>query len=81
MNAVFAGRTNVQGEYQKKLDVLSNEMFVNALKASGKFSFMVFEKVDDTVVAREELRGKYSITFDPLYGSSNFDTSVNVTQK
>ncbi|KAJ2640966.1 Fructose-1,6-bisphosphatase, partial [Coemansia sp. RSA 1287] len=74
----LAGNTNVQGEDQKKLDVLSNEMFVNALKASGKFSFMVSEEVDDIVVVPEELRGKYCITFDPLDGSSNIDAGVNV---
>ncbi|KAJ2555742.1 Fructose-1,6-bisphosphatase, partial [Coemansia sp. RSA 1933] len=74
----LAGNTNVQGEDQKKLDVLSNEMFVNALMASGKFSFMVSEEVDDIVVVPEELRGKYCITFDPLDGSSNIDAGVNV---
>ncbi|KAJ2845015.1 Fructose-1,6-bisphosphatase [Coemansia brasiliensis] len=74
----LAGNTNVQGEDQKKLDVLSNEMFVNALEASGKFSFMVSEEVDDIVVVPEELRGKYCITFDPLDGSSNIDAGVNV---
>ncbi|KAJ2770417.1 Fructose-1,6-bisphosphatase [Coemansia linderi] len=74
----LAGNTNVQGEDQKKLDVLSNEMFVNALIASGKFSFMVSEEVDDIVVVPEELRGKYCITFDPLDGSSNIDAGVNV---
>ncbi|KAJ1949068.1 Fructose-1,6-bisphosphatase [Linderina pennispora] len=74
----LAGNQNVQGEDQKKLDVLSNEMFVNALQASGKFSFMVSEEVDDIVVVPEELRGKYCITFDPLDGSSNIDAGVNV---
>ncbi|KAJ2896755.1 Fructose-1,6-bisphosphatase [Coemansia aciculifera] len=74
----LAGNTNVQGEDQKKLDVLSNEMFVNALVASGKFSFMVSEEVDDIVTVPEELRGKYCITFDPLDGSSNIDAGVNV---
>ncbi|KAJ2081008.1 Fructose-1,6-bisphosphatase [Coemansia sp. RSA 988] len=74
----LAGITNVQGEDQKKLDVLSNEMFVNALKASGKFSFMVSEEVDDIIFVPENLRGKYCITFDPLDGSSNIDAGVNV---
>ncbi|PIA12940.1 inositol phosphatase [Coemansia reversa NRRL 1564] len=74
----LAGNTNVQGEDQKKLDVLSNEMFVNALKASGKFSFMVSEEVDDIIFVPESLRGKYCITFDPLDGSSNIDAGVNV---
>ncbi|KAI7833882.1 fructose-1,6-bisphosphatase class 1/Sedoheputulose-1,7-bisphosphatase [Kickxella alabastrina] len=74
----LAGNTNVQGEDQKKLDVLSNEMFVNAMMSSGKFAFMVSEEVDDIVVVPEELRGKYCITFDPLDGSSNIDAGVNV---
>ncbi|KAJ1877955.1 Fructose-1,6-bisphosphatase, partial [Kickxella alabastrina] len=46
----LAGNTNVQGEDQKKLNVLSNEMFVNAMMSSGKFAFMVSEEVDDIVV-------------------------------
>ena len=46
----LAGEQNVQGEDQKKLDVLSNDIMVNALRASGKCSVMVSEEVDDAIV-------------------------------
>jgi fructose-1,6-bisphosphatase I len=46
----LAGASNVQGEDQKKLDVLSNDIMVNALQASGKCSVMVSEEVDDAIL-------------------------------
>lgn len=46
----LAGEQNVQGEDQKKLDVLSNDIMVNALRASGKCSVMVSEEVDEAIV-------------------------------
>jgi fructose-1,6-bisphosphatase I len=39
-----AGMTNVQGEEQKKLDVLSNDIMINSLRASGKVALMVSEE-------------------------------------
>lgn len=48
----LAGASNFQGEDQKKLDVLSNDIMVNALRASGKCSVMVSEEVDDTIVVK-----------------------------
>ena len=46
----LAGAANVQGEDQKKLDVLSNDIMVNALRASGKCSVMVSEEVDEAII-------------------------------
>lgn len=46
----LAGESNVQGEEQKKLDVLSNDIMVNALRASGKCSVMVSEEIEDAIV-------------------------------
>ncbi|KAJ1971142.1 Fructose-1,6-bisphosphatase [Dimargaris xerosporica] len=74
----LAHQTNVQGEDVKKLDVLANEMFINALKSSGKVAIMVSEEVDNAIFVEDELRGKYCVTFDPLDGSSNIDAGVNV---
>ncbi|KAJ1922951.1 Fructose-1,6-bisphosphatase [Tieghemiomyces parasiticus] len=74
----LANQTNIQGEDVKKLDVLSNEMFVNALRSSGKVSIMVSEEEDNAIIVEEGLRGKYCVTFDPLDGSSNIDAGVNV---
>lgn len=73
-----AGATNVQGEDQKKLDVLSNEIFVNALRASGKVAVMVSEEDEEAIIVNPKQRGKYCVCFDPLDGSSNIDAGVNV---
>ena len=70
--------TNVQGEVVKKLDVLANEIFMNALKTSGKTSILVSEEDDEMILVEEPLRGKYIVCFDPLDGSSNIDCAVSV---
>jgi fructose-1,6-bisphosphatase I len=74
----LAGETNVQGEEQKKLDVLSNDIMVNALRASGKTAVLVSEELDKAIIIEERLRGKYCVVFDPLDGSSNIDAGVNI---
>ena len=74
----LAGSTNVQGEDVKKLDVLSNDIFVNALKSSGKVSVMVSEEDEDAIIVEGPLRGKYCVVFDPLDGSSNIDCGVSI---
>ncbi|KIO34591.1 hypothetical protein M407DRAFT_240451 [Tulasnella calospora MUT 4182] len=74
----LAGETNVQGEEQKKLDVLSNDIMVNALRASGKTAVLVSEELDEAIVIEKRLRGKYCVVFDPLDGSSNIDAGVNI---
>jgi hypothetical protein len=48
----LAGAENVQGEDQKKLDVLSNDIMVNALRASGKVSVMVSEEIEEAIVVK-----------------------------
>jgi fructose-1,6-bisphosphatase I len=81
-----AGNTNVQGEDQKKLDVLSNEIMINALRASGKAAVLVSEENDDAIFVGEKTggnsvetnKGKYCVVFDPLDGSSNIDAGVNI---
>ncbi|KAF9532981.1 fructose-1,6-bisphosphatase [Crepidotus variabilis] len=74
----MAGETNVQGEDQKKLDVLSNDIMVNALRASGKTAVLVSEELEDAIIIEEKQRGKYCVVFDPLDGSSNIDAGVNI---
>lgn len=74
----LAGETNVQGEEQKKLDVLSNDIMVNALRASRKTAVLVSEELDEAIIIEERLRGKYCVVFDPLDGSSNIDAGVNI---
>jgi len=74
----LAGETNVQGEEQKKLDVLSNDIMVNALRASGKTAVLVSEELEEAIIVEERNRGKYCVVFDPLDGSSNIDAGVNI---
>jgi len=74
----LAGETNVQGEEQKKLDVLSNDIMINALRASGKTAVLVSEELEKAVLIEGRYKGKYCVVFDPLDGSSNIDAGVNI---
>ncbi|XP_042464527.1 fructose-1,6-bisphosphatase, cytosolic isoform X1 [Zingiber officinale] len=74
----LAGETNVQGEEQKKLDVLSNEVFVKALISSGRTCILVSEEDEEATFVDPSLRGKYCVVFDPLDGSSNIDCGVSI---
>ncbi|XP_006655360.1 fructose-1,6-bisphosphatase, cytosolic-like [Oryza brachyantha] len=74
----LAGDTNVQGEEQKKLDVLSNEVFVKALVSSGRTCVLVSEENEEAIFVDGPLRGKYCVCFDPLDGSSNIDCGVSI---
>ncbi|XP_027852974.1 fructose-1,6-bisphosphatase 1-like isoform X1 [Aphis gossypii] len=67
------GSTNVQGEDVKKLDVLSNELFINTLTSSFKVHMMVSKKNDTMIEIETGKRGRYIVCFDPLDGSSNID--------
>ncbi|XP_030941599.1 fructose-1,6-bisphosphatase, cytosolic-like [Quercus lobata] len=74
----LAGETNVQGEEQKKLDVLSNEVFVKALISSGQTSILISEEDEDATFVNPSKRGRYVVVFDPLDGSSNIDCGVSI---
>ncbi|KAI0320095.1 fructose-1,6-bisphosphatase class 1/Sedoheputulose-1,7-bisphosphatase [Amylostereum chailletii] len=74
----LAGETNVQGEEQKKLDVLSNDIMINSLRASGKTAVLVSEELEEAVIIDDKHKGKYCVVFDPLDGSSNIDAGVNI---
>ncbi len=64
-----ADSENVQGEEQKKLDIISNEMMVNALNWTGHLAGMASEEDDDFITIPEQYpRGKYLALFDPLDG-------------
>ncbi|NMH65946.1 class 1 fructose-bisphosphatase [Shewanella salipaludis] len=62
---------NVQGETQKKLDIITNEMLKDALKADGTVRGLASEEEDHVVEVSET--GQYLVCFDPLDGSSNID--------
>eukprot|EP00897_Mesotaenium_endlicherianum_P008824 jgi/Mesen1/7970/ME000422S07129 len=74
----LAGETNVQGEEQKKLDVLSNEVFINALRGSGRANILVSEENEEPIYIEAAKRGRYCVVFDPLDGSSNIDCGVSI---
>jgi hypothetical protein len=58
--------------------VLSNDIMVNALRASGKTAVLVSEELDDAIIIDAKHKGKYCVVFDPLDGSSNIDAGVNI---
>jgi fructose-1,6-bisphosphatase I len=74
-----AGRTNVQGEEQQKLDVLANETIKSIFRSTGRVCVMASEEDDDAIPAPAGHRpGKYALLFDPLDGSSNIDVNVSI---
>jgi fructose-1,6-bisphosphatase I/sedoheptulose-1,7-bisphosphatase len=79
-NAADAGGSvNVQGETQKKLDVLSNDVFIRVTEWGGNLAGMASEEMDlPYQIPGQYPRGKYLLVFDPLDGSSNIDVNVSV---
>jgi len=74
-----AGTENVQGETQKKLDIITNEIMVGALDWTGHLAGMVSEEVDEPIAISDRYpKGKYLALFDPLDGSSNIDVNLTV---
>ena len=70
---------NVQGEVQKKMDVISNEYFTQMTEWGGHLAGMASEELEEPYQIPETLqRGKYMLVFDPLDGSSNIDVNVTV---
>ncbi|MBA0585499.1 hypothetical protein Gorai_016273, partial [Gossypium raimondii] len=67
-----------KGEEQKKLDVLSNEVFIKALVSSGRTCILVSEEDEDAIIVEPSKRGRYCVVFDPLDGSSNIDCGVSI---
>jgi fructose-1,6-bisphosphatase I len=74
-----AGSENVQGEVQKKLDVISNEVLIEANEWGGHLAAMASEEMDSIhVVPNRYPQGEYLLLFDPLDGSSNIDVNVSI---
>jgi fructose-1,6-bisphosphatase len=70
---------NIQGEVQKKLDVITNEAILRHCEWGGLVAGMVSEEMDDPFdIPAEYERGRYLLMFDPLDGSSNIDLNVSV---
>jgi fructose-1,6-bisphosphatase I len=78
-DGVFEGKTNVQGEVQKKLDVLSNEILLEANVWGGNLAAFASEEEEKPVPITEPYkRGEYLLLIDPLDGSSNIDVNISV---
>jgi fructose-1,6-bisphosphatase I len=74
-----AGTSNIQGEVQKKLDVLSNEILLEANEWGGNLAALASEEMDDPrPIPTHYPRGEYLLLFDPLDGSSNIDVNISV---
>ena len=71
-----AEHENVQGETQKKLDVISNDYLIDALKVHPQVGGLASEELDEFTPAQEN--GKFLVLFDPLDGSSNIDINMCV---
>ena len=73
----MAGDQNSSGDDQKKLDVLSNDIFISALVNSGACSVLVSEENEEPIIVPAEKAGRFCVAFDPLDGSSNIDCNVS----
>eukprot|EP00933_Yihiella_yeosuensis_P050342 TRINITY_DN48142_c0_g1_i1.p1 TRINITY_DN48142_c0_g1~~TRINITY_DN48142_c0_g1_i1.p1 ORF type:complete len:361 (-),score=65.54 TRINITY_DN48142_c0_g1_i1:66-1148(-) len=73
----LAGDTNSTGDDQKKLDVLSNDIFIDALTNSGSCCVLVSEENEEPLFIPESKAGRFIVSFDPLDGSSNIDCNVS----
>jgi fructose-1,6-bisphosphatase I len=74
-----AGSENVQGEVQKKLDVIANEMLLEANEWGGHLAAMASEEMETIhPIPNRYPKGEYLLLFDPLDGSSNIDVNVSI---
>ena len=74
-----ADSENVQGETQKKLDIIANEVLIEANEWGGHLAAMASEEMDSIyLVPNRYPKGEYLLLFDPLDGSSNIDVNVSI---
>ena len=75
-----AGRMNIQGEDQQKLDVFADKVFTDALRASGECCGLATEENQNEIIFTDKLaeKGKYIVCMDPIDGSSNIEDNVSV---
>ena len=74
-----AGSENVQGEVQKKLDIIANEVLIEANEWGGHLAAMASEEMDSIyLVPNRYPRGEYLLLMDPLDGSSNIEVNVSI---
>lgn len=71
-----AEQENVQGETQKKLDIIANNMLIEQLQQDNAVAALASEELDELLLANAD--GQYLVLFDPLDGSSNIDINMCV---
>jgi fructose-1,6-bisphosphatase I len=75
----FTGRTNVQGEAVKKMDMFANQVFISVFEQSGLVCRLASEEMDKPYYIPENCPiGRYTLLYDPIDGSSNVDINLNV---
>jgi len=74
----LSGKVNIHAEDVKKLDEISNDAFIAALKSTKEVCVMVSEEESEAILVEKEFSGKFCIAFDPLDGSANLDANVSV---
>ena len=74
----LAGTSNMYGESQLSLDVLSNQIFVKELQDSHYTTVLASEEMDEIVETPDELKGDYAVVFDPLDGSSLVNANLAI---
>jgi fructose-1,6-bisphosphatase I len=74
------GSENIQGEVQKALDVITNDIFIETCQQSGYIAGMASEEMVDVIEIADENKknGDYLLMFDPLDGSSNVNVNISV---
>jgi fructose-1,6-bisphosphatase I len=74
------GRSNIQGEWVKKLDVFANDEFLAVLRRGISCAGLASEELDDYACFDEDLsnQSKYVVVLDPLDGSSNIDVNISI---
>ncbi|KAK0709511.1 fructose-1,6-bisphosphatase class 1/Sedoheputulose-1,7-bisphosphatase [Lasiosphaeria miniovina] len=74
----LAGSMNTTGDEQKKLDVISNDLFIEAMRSSGKCALLVSEEEEEVIFFGDAKHARYALACDPIDGSSNLDAGVSV---
>jgi fructose-1,6-bisphosphatase I len=70
---------NIQGETQKKLDLITNDVMIKSNEWAGHLAAMASEEMEDVYpIPPQYPKGKYLLVFDPLDGSSNIDVNISV---
>ncbi len=74
------GSENIQGEVQKALDVITNDIFIETCQKSGYVAGMASEELVDVIEIddKHKKNGNYLLMFDPLDGSSNVNVNISV---